>query len=187
MHQLRSTWWKRGVVAVLALSLLPLIAGRFAGSGAEASAAHSTWLRAQITASVPAEAGAAVDAALEAAAEQEASTRRAFTQAFADAYADQDAPVSLAALFAAPDVEEQALYDVLSRRSAELTRSALLPRHSVGAAPSGTSMGRSAAILPSVPVPVHPSLARVAEPEECIDRVAPCLIRVLSSARPMAP
>jgi len=187
MRHIRSTWCKRGVVAVLALSLLPLIAGRFAGGGTEAGAAHTTWLRAQITESLPESAQPAVQAALETAAEQNAPTRRAFTEAFADAYLQQDAPVSLAALFAAPDVDHRALYDVLSRRTAELTRSALLPRHSIGTAPAGTSMGRAAGLLLHVPVPTHPSLEQVVGSGVIPERVVPCLIRILSSARPMAP
>lgn len=187
MRHLRSTWWKRGVVGILFLSLLPLLAARPGGTGAEAASTHRAWLQAQMVASPTADVEAAIDAALEAATNEAAPTRRAFTAAFAEAYVQHDASVPLATLFAAPDVDRERLYDILSRRSTELSRTAVLPRHAIGAAPGGLLVSRTAGIAPpSLPLPPPARLVAV-QMLDPVERAVPCLIRILSSARPMAP
>jgi hypothetical protein len=175
------------MVALMAISLIPLIAGRPSRAVSETTAAHTSWLRAQITASLSGDAQAAVNAALDAAAEDAAPTLEAFTQAFADAYAEEGAPVSLETLFAVPGVDRAALYEVLSSRTQQLSRTAVLPRLSLSTAPVAAASGRSPAVTTQALPPHLPAVLQATVVAEEAGRLLPCLIRTLFSARPMAP
>lgn len=195
MRVLRTFWMRRWVVAVLAMSLLPLVvADPSSGSAtqaSDASDAYETWLRAQIPSSPSRTASEAVERAFQRAHADAPASLEAFTRAFADAYErasrHQAAPVSLGDLFAAPGVDSAALFRTLYARSQQFGRAAVFPRLQFVTTPSSGASGRFgvAPALTSPPSLVGwlPRIVRVAA------RTVPlgCWIHVLSSAEPLGP
>ena len=79
MRLLRSTWGTRLLAAVMAVSVVPVVAGPMLGGARQTAAApYADWLREQLRA----EADASVEAALEAAVASQPLSLRAFLETF---------------------------------------------------------------------------------------------------------
>jgi len=189
MRRLRTTWSRRWAVAILVMSLLPLVAGPAAAAQPDATQGYAAWLRAQAHPDVVEQAETTVADALDAARSEAPHSLHAFTEAFAVAYTAASPSVSLAELFALPAVADAALYRVLHQRAQHLGRAAAVAPPSWRTSPPPTSHARTAPPGAALTVTVHGSTAiDGAQQPVHQEAIHPAhRIRVLSSADPRGP
>ncbi len=188
MHRLRLPWMQRGVVLLLASSLLAMV---WPNDGARApSDSHADWLRSQVRVTLDASDQAAFEAALQSAADTQPGALSDFLRHFVDTYVRQDAGLPLATVLGLPggDTHQHALNE-LQRRLAQQSGWALAPRLtlSLKAAVDGTTSLRTA----SPSALFADGLALITQPATRVVWRAAQVHAIgqhsLSSARPRAP
>lgn len=189
MHWLRTIWMQRGLVLLLASSLLPMVMVWPQQAAHAASDSHADRLRSQVRASLDETEYAAFEAALQSAAEAEPRALQDFLQHFVDAYAEHASGPSLATVLGLSSSVDQHIVNELQRRLAHRSGWALAPRPSLSIQAAAdravaSRMAASAAVLAMGPALLVPRVAGVLQWADPVTRV---FIRVLSTARPRAP
>ncbi|MGI9174577.1 MAG: hypothetical protein ACR2GR_04600 [Rhodothermales bacterium] len=124
MCLLRSTWGMRLLAAVMAVSVVPLVAGPLAGGSRQAAAApYADWLREQLRT----EADAPIEAALEAAVASQPQSLRAFLETFVGVLEAQRPGLLAERGWVPSGLSAQAAADYLQRHLSQFAADARTP------------------------------------------------------------
>ena len=187
MRTLRSTWSRRGLVALLVTTLLPLVLGPIGDRLAADADVRTQWLRAQVT-TMPADAHSAFEAALDRAQDTAGPSLEAFTTAFAEAYVAQSPSVALSAVFDVSTSDEHRLYRALHQRSQQLGRTATVPlRVTAQSSAPATAPARILATSSQAAVAAVLTASWERVPSSFEARVPAFLVHFLSAVQPLGP